>query len=299
MKNKIYSSLLMLLFIAGAAQAQIPNSNFEALNFDGSLRNWGSVYIFSITIDSNGVSTSDSIVFDNYFYAPSTDAFSGNYALELRNAYNFTTGEGIAGRVSCDSDSVFTSWGSVEIIESTIHPSEMSFHYKFFPAGSDSAFAAIYIFDAGGNTIGQGELVIGAATTAYTYAVVPVVYTSTNPAAAYSLVFSNQAGYSEVNLGTRFLVDDVSFITTGIASPESPNGFTVYPNPARDYISIGIQAKSPMKLNILDMNGKSCFTGFIPEGASGIQLPGLTPGVYCLQFSDQEEFWNRKLVIGN
>lgn len=42
MKNKIYSSLLMLLVIAGAVKAQVPNSNFEELNFDGTLRNWGS-----------------------------------------------------------------------------------------------------------------------------------------------------------------------------------------------------------------------------------------------------------------
>lgn len=300
MKNKIYTSLLMLLVIAGAVKAQVPNSNFEELNFDGTLRNWGSVYLFSVTLDSNGVSTTDSIVFGNtYFYAPSTDAFTGNYALELSNAYNFTTGMGIAGRVSCDTDTVYSAWGSIEMIASSIQPTEMNFHYKFLPAGNDSAIAGIYVYDAFGTVIGQGEMIIGSAVTAYTYATIPVVYTSANPAAAYSLVFSNQVGYSEVNLGTRFLIDDVSFITTGVPSLESQDGFVLYPNPAHDYISFSRKTDAPVKITVFDVSGKNCFSGTLQAGSTGLQLPRLNPGVYNLQFSDKSVIWNRKLVIGN
>jgi hypothetical protein len=94
--------------------AQIPNSGFEQLNADGTVRNWGGVYLLPMYIDSSGNSFVDSIVFDNYFYFHTNDAHWGNSAIEMRNAWDYTTNQGMAGGVSADTDTVYSAWGSFE-----------------------------------------------------------------------------------------------------------------------------------------------------------------------------------------
>jgi hypothetical protein len=112
--RQIFTILVMTLSLKAVyMQAQtIQNGSFESLNSDGTLRNWGNVYLMSVWIDSSGVSHSDSIVYDGPFYAPTNDAFHGNTALELRNAWNFTSNIGIAGAVGLDDDSVFSSFAN-------------------------------------------------------------------------------------------------------------------------------------------------------------------------------------------
>ena len=51
-KNLILSVSLCLL--ASTGFAQIPNPSFEEINANGSLRNWGNIYIQSVWFDTTG-----------------------------------------------------------------------------------------------------------------------------------------------------------------------------------------------------------------------------------------------------
>ena len=64
--KKIFTFFVIAFSLKAAYSVaqQIPNKGFEQLNFDGSLSNWGNVYLFSMWFDSTGVShLTDSIVF--------------------------------------------------------------------------------------------------------------------------------------------------------------------------------------------------------------------------------------------
>src|SRR5436190_1945330 len=97
--KKIYLILLIALSVkADPMNAQtVPNYGFEHLNYDGTSSNWGNMFLFPMWIDTNGSSYVDSIAFDNnWFYRPTNDAFLGNTAIELSNAWDYTTNQGIA-----------------------------------------------------------------------------------------------------------------------------------------------------------------------------------------------------------
>ncbi|MBK6988970.1 MAG: hypothetical protein IPH33_12505 [Bacteroidetes bacterium] len=86
-------------------KAQIPNGDFEALLYDGTLSNWGNITLFAVIIDSAGNTIQDSLIFDGPFCGVTTDAHSGNYALEMRNMFNLQTNNDQWVR-SVDEDSV-------------------------------------------------------------------------------------------------------------------------------------------------------------------------------------------------
>src|SRR4051812_39154797 len=121
MKNTL-TLLFVLTFFSSFAQ--VPNGDFENLNYDGSLRNWGNVYLTAVMIDSNGVSHFDSIVYNggNYYYQPTIDAHSGNYAMEVNNAWSFTFSGAITGSVSVDTDTVYSAYGALEFIPTQMQP---------------------------------------------------------------------------------------------------------------------------------------------------------------------------------
>src|SRR4051812_17825390 len=82
MKKIFLLTLIIALVNLKTVHAQIPNGDFETTLSDGSLMNWGSVYLFTTIIDSSGNVIADSIVFDGMFYGPSAESHSGARALE-------------------------------------------------------------------------------------------------------------------------------------------------------------------------------------------------------------------------
>ena len=293
-------SFLLLLLVLGFTKtnAQIPNPGFELLNVDGSVSNWGNVYLFSVTIDTNGVSTVDSIVFDNQFYAPTTDAHSGNYAMEMRNAFNFTTGTGIAGIVSSDTDAVYTAWGSLEFVPIQTYPTELGFYYKFFPVNGDTASVEIIIYDEFGTEIGIGAALVGGLVSSYTYLSVPIVYSGSSLPAYYSLNFTT-AGYGfQPSFGTRFLIDDLILNDATGIKDETTNIFNLYPNPASDVLNLDVsEMRDHATYKIIDMSGKLIDTGSISKTNNYISTKTVNDGLYLLEFITGEETQHRLFVV--
>ncbi|MBK7431217.1 MAG: hypothetical protein IPI62_09885 [Bacteroidetes bacterium] len=111
MKKLIFLIILSMFLKNVETKAQIPNGDFEALLYDGTLSNWGNITLFAVIIDSAGNTIQDSLIFDGPFCGVTTDAHSGNYALEMRNMFNYTTNETINGWASVDEDSTYSAWG--------------------------------------------------------------------------------------------------------------------------------------------------------------------------------------------
>ena len=82
MKTMIKNLILgvILCFLALTSFAQIPNPSFEEINANGSLRNWGNLYIQSVWFDTTGEMQGDSIIYDNAYYAATSEAHNGYWA---------------------------------------------------------------------------------------------------------------------------------------------------------------------------------------------------------------------------
>lgn len=299
MKRFLLCTLLLAGLTGSSIQAQLFNPGFESINSEGNCSNWGNNYIFAVVIDSSGVSSGDSIVFDNQFYAPTTDAHSGLYALELRNAFNFTANEGIAGSVSADEDSVFTSWGTFEQVAISGYPVEFGFFHKYFPANGDTGQAILLVFDAMGDEIGRAEILITGTVPVYTYLSAPVVYTMNAVPAAYTLNFSTAKVDVEPSFGTRLLIDDVILDVSPTALPEYglENSFSVFPNPANQSFTISYPEKVNQAYTISDISGKVLGSYTMNGNSVMHDAAGLKSGLYFLTFTNNGIAEHKKIVI--
>lgn len=271
--------------------AQIPNAGFENLNSDNTTCNWGNVYMWS---------GNDSIVWDNnWFYASTTDAHSGQRAIELSNAYNYTTGNIVPGAIVADTDSVYMAWGGFEIIPVTHAPLDFGFYCKFIPQGNDLAFASLELFDSMMTNVGSAYIVVGGMVPVYTYFSAPVNYAiSPNPQipAFACIKFSNCIPGGQASFGTRLLIDDVTFGTTASINESADAEFSLYPNPATDVLNVNAKME---RFHIYIYNASGQVIQILPGRAPSFQFPlhDLPPGIYTAEVSDGSTAARKKFIV--
>jgi hypothetical protein len=297
--KKVLPILIALFFtVIFSNKAQVYNAGFENLNFDSSTTNWGSVYLFAVIIDSNGVSYPDSIVFDGWFNAPTTDAHSGNLAMELRNAYNYTANEGIAGRINATQDSMFTAYNPFVDVATPFQPTSLNFFYKYLPVNNDTGFARLDLYDSFGYIIGEATFLMIGTTPNYTFASVPVVYNTPGLVAYYDLNYTtayfNPQGTFQASLGTRLLIDDVSFENpAGIEKQEVQNLFRVFPNPSQEKLYVVLNVASEFSVEVFNSAGQKVVE---TREESILDISGWKRGVYFIQVNSDGKSAIQKII---
>lgn len=120
-------------------------------------------------------------------------------------------------------------------------------------------------------------------------------------------------GFDFLNWGNNGLIDDtlnmvfldtlnttsVSFdayfedLTASVPSAEKPDGFSVYPNPAKNllYLSNSENHSTNLKYQIVSIDGRVIKEGIIPDQNSVIEIDIFTllPSVYFIWISDSKE----------
>ncbi len=282
------------------SNAQIPNGDFETVLSDGTLSNWGNITLFAVIIDSSGNVLVDSIVFDGPFCGATTDAYSGNYALEMRNAYDYTAGHGISGWASVDEDTVYTAWGSLEYIYSSIQPQNFNFHYKYHSVNGDSGFAKIVFHDYQMNEIGQAVKYFSGSNAAYSYASIPISYSGSNQVFAYSLHFNTYFSAADnptaCNFGTRLIIDEITLTgSTNINDFSTAADLVVYPNPCTDYVLV--KSNGISEYSIYDIEGKLIQKGKASNDSKIILEKNLPAGIYSLQVQSNGLTLRKNFVV--
>jgi Secretion system C-terminal sorting domain len=274
---KKYLKLTLLASLFGfKAFAQIPNAGFECINPVNTACNWGTGFVFTASLGNDGMLHTDSIVFDNTrFDLPTADAHTGSQAIEISNAWNYTQNMPLAGRILASRDSAFSSYATFIPVAS--NPQYFSFYYKYLPVGGDSAIASLKVYDTATNEIGAGTIILSNAATNYTLAQTNVVYTS--PDVAAFLVISFRTAVHQINMGTRLLVDDVSFQNVlATQNLVKDKAFSFYPNPAKDIITLN-SAKNN-KVEIVNELGSVIIR---QNEAKSIDISQLSNGLYYLK----------------
>ena len=305
MKKLLPLLFFALLFSNKQVSAQIPNGNFETLNWDGTLSNWGNVYLMSVSIDSLGNTLMDSIVWDGPYYSKTADANTGNFAMEMRNAYNYTTNHGIAGSVSADTDSVYTAWGALEFVSIQIQPTDFSFYYKYNSVADDSGIARLTVYDYMMNPAGNAEVIFSGISSVYTYTSVPITFTSPDPVAYYSLNFSTKFSLADMptepHLGTSLIIDDVQLSsTTGIGSNNLlESSYSLFPNPSKENLNISSKNAEEINYCIYNMLGKKILEGKILPGTQSISTGQFSNGVYAIEFVSSNHSNQMNFVVAH
>ncbi len=302
--KKFLTLIACSIFLVGTIQAQVPNFSFEEANFDGSLRNWGNVYLQEAWLDTTGEMHGDSTYLDFAYYFQSDDAWNGSWAAEMRNSYNYTQNIGRAGAIIADLDSVFSAWGSFETIPLNATPSSLGFFYKHVGVDGDTASAEITVFDSLGNEIGFGRTIIPNSTLAYTHAVTPIEYTSSEMPASAMIKFSNfytQApGVRQPALGSRFVVDDVqlyNLITGFDLISRQQLDVIAYPNPSSESFVIKRNTAVPAQVKLFSMSGELVKQQQISGETSAFGLSDISNGSYVLEVESAGKSWKQVMLI--
>lgn len=292
---------ISLVAVTAFTHAQISNGGFEDISVDMLPHFWtGDLHVIAITIDTNGVVHTDSVVYDGGTdYALSTDAHSGQYAMELRNGYNFSSEASLIGRLHANSDTVTYQGFPLLNIPVDQRPMSISFWAKYAPLADDSAQVTVTVLDEGENTIGTGQLVFGGAIVQYTAFEVPITYATQDPPAFMRLTFANATDYGTASLGTRLLIDDVAaaFSPEGVNETARPtSALSLFPVPASDQCTVRTADGSPvLAVQVLGADGRVIASPTIDRGRFGTSF--LPAGGYVIAARTQAGTAHARLLV--
>jgi hypothetical protein len=282
--NILKTALLLFGLVNGIAYSQINNFGFEELNSDGGIRYWGNTVLRTVTIDSNGHSTSDSIQYDKGLWFSTNDAFKGKKALEMRNAFNVTKQQGEPGAVFYSSDTVQSPYSS--LVPFSGRPANFSFYYKYFPVKNDTASGSATFYNSNGEIIGLSNITIPFTATSFNLASQAIQYLKNDSVSLVQIHFTASTKGVNASFGTRFIIDEVSFNTLNkIKEPYTSNVIKVSPNPAQSVLNISMTEcpESPKYLEIINNLGQIVLAENLETKQTSITVESLNAGVYYLK----------------
>lgn len=108
------------------------------------------------------------------------------------------------------------------------------------------------------------------------------------------------AGWDQYHGHGRINANDALQLLVSIKEAESNNGFSVYPNPAYDFVNIvSKEILNDASINIVDAAGKivSTFNNLPASSQFRIPVTGLSKGFYLIQLSGKDKTLTQKLFI--
>lgn len=309
MKKNYFITLLMLFLYTCSLNAQVVNGDFEDIKPNFLPSNWGMNHTQSVTFDPvTGQSTTDNILYTWCIPALCYASFepqSGQYAMEISNAFNETQNKVIPGEAIVFSDSTQDSPGwnpGIPVIPGD-NIQTLGFYYKFLPAGNDVAEAKISVLDAEGNQIGETSIDINVANNQYNYVYSYIYYDSNVTPAFMTISFSMKKEGSTPTFGSRLLIDNVvtNFQALALVDNQTLTDFHVYPTLADSEINIvpSNQAEGLITYSLFNTEGrlvqKNASDSTIVNAFSW-DVSALQTGIYFLQIESSLGKITKKII---
>lgn len=307
-KNYIILSLAFLAFNS-LLNAQVVNGNFENVKPNFLPSNWGMNFSHEIAFDpETGESIGDQIqytwCFPSMVYA-STDAHSGQYAMEISNAYNISKNLVITGSATIFSDETQDSpgWNAGIPVAQGANVSMLGFYYKFLPFGNDVAEAKISVLNNQGDEIGRASIDIMGTNNQFMYVYVPIQYTSNASAAFMNITFSMAKEGVTPTFGSRLIIDNVVTNFAALGTDDNPlsASFSVYPTitDAQLNINPGQLRSESIDYKIINMQGKVVKQNTVADASAYVytmDVSGLSSGMYLLQAESKAGNITKKFI---
>ena len=260
---KINIFLLVILFgLTNHYVAQtIPNSGFENWAIAG-----GGWFEYPVNWQINNNQVSMPVVKNN-------NPHQGNFAVQVGN--NFAIGY-------AKSKFPFSQ-----------HPTDIQIYVKSNILSSDTVKITIFVY-SGGAIVDSGIWTNTTSITNWTLQTIPI---SQNTTAIDSLEIKIRGGNQT---GTYIIVDDISYLTTGIEEKKNDISWKLYPIPTSDYTTLEFynSTKDNFTLSLFDSNGRLVHKIIdITTDRIKIESKNLTSGFYFFQLQSDKGIATGKLVI--
>lgn len=305
--KKNYFTTGLLLLASFFTNAQVINGNFEDVKDNFLPRNWGMTFLQQFGFDpETGESWGDQIQFTwcvpSMVYS-SFEAKTGQYAMEVSNAYNWTQQTVIPGVASifADPNEDGPGWNPGVPVNPGSSVILLGFDYKFLPAGDDIAEAKLEVFDADGNELGRASLNISGTHSNYEYVYTPISVINPGTPAFMHISFNMAKEGSTPAFGTRLIVDNVIVNFSSLITDENQQQKAkVWPTIADSEVNIiptGFSGSVSYK--IINSEGrvvKQVTANQNPEDAFSINVSDLSSGMYFLNIQDSTNNSTKKFI---
>lgn len=310
--KKFYTIIsLLVVFVSLETNAQVVNGNFETIKPNFLPSNWGMNLTLPVSIDiATGQSTSDNIQFPWCIPAlcyASFEPHSGQYAMEIANAFNQTKNEVIMGEAIIFSDETQDSpgWNPGIPVTPNMNLQTLGFFYKFLPVGNDVAEAKLSVIDVDGNEIGTATVELSGTNNQYQYVYSYINYSSNAMPAYMYINFKMAKEGTTPTFGSRLIIDDVvtNFQALDIVlnTLELKNDFSIAPTLVEDEINIipASDAIGTINYSIFDLSGKLVKQNSVENKGAyvyAMNVAELNSGIYFLQIQSPKETIVQKFV---
>lgn len=309
LKFKTNLTFLLYLIFPLSCVSQVINGDFENIKPNFLPSNWGMNYFQPVSINTEtGESTTDLVQYSwcipSLVYA-SFEPQSGQYAMEISNAFNTTQNHIITGEVSIFNDATqdMPGWNPGVPVGLTDEVSILGFYYKFLPVGNDIANAQIQVFDADGNEIGTANIDIEGVNTTYQFIQTPIQYTSNaTPAYMYIRFIMAKEG-TNPTFGSRLIIDNVvtNLAALAINTNLTNSDVSIFPTLVEDklFIDGNGQFDDILDYKIINLEGKVVSQNSIHEDSNtlfSIEVGSLNSGIYLLSVTTSNGQFTKKFV---
>ena len=305
-KNYILSFVLLITILS--AQAQVVNGNFEIVKPNFLPSNWGMNFIQTFSIDPiTGQSVSDNIQFAwciaSMVYA-TTEAHTGQYAMEISNAFNQTQNVVIPGSATLFSDPEQDApgWNPGISLNPNANIERLGFYYKFLPAGNDVAQATMKLFDANGNELGRTSIDIHGTDNQFHYIYSYMNHPYNIAPASMQISFTMAKEGSTPTFGSRLIIDNVITNSQSLSLIENPeNDFNVYPTVVDNEINIvpSNLINGNINYKIINTQGRIVKQNTAANESNYIytmNVDDLSSGIYFLEITSNSEKFVKKFL---
>jgi hypothetical protein len=302
-----YFIVSLILFVAPLfTQAQVVNGNFENIKPNFLPSNWGMTFLQEAGFNpETGESFGDQIqffwCFPSMVYA-STEAKTGQYAMEISNAYNWTKGSVVPGVAAIfnDPEQDGPGWNPGVPVLPGNSIALLGFDYKFLPAGDDIAEASLQITDELGNELGRASVTISGTNNTYAYIYTPVNISQAGTPAFMYISFNMAKNGSTPTFGSRLLIDNVIVNFSSLIVSENQLGPKIYPTLVDTQLNIipdGFAEKITYK--IINSEGRVVKESNVNQNSSEVytmDLSNLSSGMYFLNLQDETKNSTKKFI---
>ena len=269
-----------------------PNGGFENWTTTFSYEDpdgWQTLNFLSLNSPPNPLSA---------FKATGIDVHSGNYALKLTTIF---INNNPASTIFHHDTACFCFTGKINIspfsyqygFPYTGRPEKLEFWSKYTPIGTDIAGAFVSLLKWNGvshDTIADGGITI-LATSTYNLFQLNLNYRSTALPDSATIAFTPSQDSAAARVGSTLFVDDVSLIGwVGIDQYDiNSTKVKVFPNPAKDNITIHAQIDDADNVQLIDASGKLQGIYKIQNYTSDINTSAFAEGIYFYEIRDKKD----------
>ena len=293
MQKHTYVILFLLIFFNASAQ---DNGGFESWTTEFNYENpdeWQTMNLLNLTTPPNPVSC---------FKAVGIDKHSGNYALKIKSvhinnnpaptAVPDTFGCAFKGKITISPVTFKAGYPY------TNRPEKLEFYSKYSPVGNDTALVEVLLKRWTGtftDTIAKATMNL-TASSVYGLRELPLTYLNNELPDSAVIAFYSSRDSLTARVGSTLYVDDVLFSGwVGLNEISKSAATNVFPNPAKEYITIQTTLKEAHNLRLVNALGAEAGVYSIDNQGFVVDVHSFIPGTY---FYEIRSIGNRVVDIG-